>query len=260
MGEAKSRKARFLAANPICCYCGSSPSTEEDHCPARICFREKVGPDGWSFPSCSACNRAISGTEQVVAFYIRALDHTDENYREADIQRLTAGIRNNAPEVFPKLDQSAAEKRRMMADLGIQRTPGVFLSDEPVLPIPAGIDRHFEYFARKLTAALFYRNNGRSLTESHFVMNQWFQTQSGTLADVLETLAPVWNRTLIGSRPNLDFGDQLSIVIGTAHDSDVFTYVAQFGTSLCFWGGAGKPENEEQHPGWKSYRPIKDGI
>ena len=113
LGERGKRLRRFLSAHPLCCYCGADADTE-DHCPARICFRDRIGPEDWSFPSCSACNAAISRTEQVVAFFIRALDHTEDNMRTADLQRLLRGVTNNNPEVLPDFNPSANMKRKML--------------------------------------------------------------------------------------------------------------------------------------------------
>jgi hypothetical protein len=259
LGERASRLRRFLSDHPLCCYCGDAAETE-DHCPARICFREKIGPEGWSFPSCRRCNSAISGTEQVVAFFIRALDHTDENLREADLQRLLRGVQNNHPEVMPDLNPSPNEKRRMMRHLGIERQRGEFLEEVPVLAVPPAVVPHFEYFNRKLAAALFYRQTGQILSGDQIVMSHWFQSQDPSLASVLETLAPAWSHKLQGQRNNLQFGDQLSVILAAASAPTVMSYIVQFGSSLCFWGGAGTPTGEERPENWKAYRPLREGI
>lgn len=259
MGEKLNRVQRFLQEHPRCCYCGDLATTE-DHCPARICFRDKVGPEGWSFPSCRECNAAISRTEQVVAFYIRALDFTDDNIRSADLQRLVRGVKNNNPEVFPDLFPSANEKRKMLECLGISRQSGVFLEDEPVIEVPAALGVHLDFFNRKLAAALFYRQTGQVLNKDHVVMSRWFQSQDPSLFDVIDALSPAWSHKYLGQRPNLNFGDQLSIVLAAGAMPDVFSYIVQFSTSLCFWGGAGIPQDIEIQKTWKPYRPIRDGI
>ena len=258
MGEKNKRRAKFLADHPTCCFCGDAATTE-DHCPARICFRNKEGPEDWSFPACHACNSAISGTEQLVAFYIRALDFTEANIREDDLQRLARGVLNNHPDLFPKLDIPANEKRKMLAHIGVQREPGSFLADEPVMAVPTGLDTHFSFFARKLSAAIYYRATGLTLTENHLTMSRWFQSQDPLLKEVLDTLGPVWSQKMLGRRSNIDFGDQLSIIIASGSAPEVLTYVVQFGTSLCFWGGAGLPNEAQLRDTWKPYRPIKFG-
>ena len=259
MGEKSRRLQRFFAGHPLCCYCGQVAETE-DHCPARICFRDKIGPEDWSFPACRACNSAISGTEQVVAFFIRALDHTDANMRDADLRRLYRGVHNNHPEVLPKLFPSANEKRRMLQHLGITRAPGELLEDVPVMAVPVALGPHLSYFNRKLAAAMFYRQTSQILTNDYVTMGHWFQSQDPSLASVLETLGPAWSHKFQGKRKNLEFGDQLSVIVASASAPAVMSYVVQFGSSLCFWGGAGLPTGEEKTENWTPYRPIHQGI
>ena len=259
MGAKSDRLRRFLADHPACCYCGDIAQTE-DHCPARICFRDRVGPEDWSFPACEACNAAISRTEQAVAFYIRALDFTDENFRDADVQRLLNGVKNNNLEAFPDLFPSANEKRKLLTRLGIKRQRGELLEEEPVVTVPTALGPHMDFFNRKLAAALFYKQTGQILTPRHIVMGRWFQSQDSSLSSVLDTLAPAWSHTFVGRRSNLDFGDQLSVILAAGAMPEVFSYLVQFSTSLCFWGGAGIPRDEKLHNNWKPYRPIKDGV
>ena len=39
-------RERFITAHPRCCFCnGERATTEQDHAPARICFKNKVGPE-----------------------------------------------------------------------------------------------------------------------------------------------------------------------------------------------------------------------
>lgn len=259
MGEKSKRRARFLAEHPVCCYCGSEATTE-DHCPARICFRDRIGPDGWSFPACAACNSAISKTEQVVAFYIRALDFTDENMRTADLQRLLQGVTNNNPDLVPRINAGANEKRRMLAHLGVRRPPGEFLEDVPIMAVPVGAGAHLDFFNRKLSAAIYYRITGEIITPGHLVMSRWMQTQDDTLEEILKTLGPAWTESFQGARTNLDFGDQLSGVVAAGLLPQVLTYVVQFGTSLCFWGGVGLPREDAEEAHWRPYRPMSAGI
>lgn len=256
----KEQKAFFLEQHPTCCFCGDEPSAEPDHCPARICFRGKEGPEDWIFPACISCNRAISGVEQVVAFYIRTLDFTDENYRAEDLARLIQGLKNNQPELFPRVTLSAIEKRKMLRHLGKRAPPGEFLDDVPIMAIPKGIDPYIQYFARKLTAAIFYRLHGRPITKGHSWMCHWFPSYDDSLQDVLGEFDGVWNHLIVGQRSNLDFGDQFAVIAATSRSDDVISFIAQFGTSLCFWCAAGKPGQEQLKEKWEAYRPIKDGI
>lgn len=196
----------------------------------------------------------------MTGFYIRALDFTDQNYREADLAKLMSGVRNNYPALFPVVSPSANEERRMLRHLGQEKPRDMFLEDVPVAAMPVGVEPHFRYFARKLTAAVFYRLQGSPLTSSHFWMCRWFPSYDESLDDVISTFAGKWNHLIVGARANVDFGDQFSVLAATARDDDVTTFIAQFGTSLCFWCSAGKPQREELRSSWESYTPIKEGM
>jgi len=56
MGQARRRRAaldRFLAEDPVCCFCGGSRAAETgDHVPGRAIFLERKWPEGYLFPAC----------------------------------------------------------------------------------------------------------------------------------------------------------------------------------------------------------------
>jgi hypothetical protein len=114
------------------------------------------------------------------------LDHTDENYREADLNRLLKGLKNNHPDLMPRVQLSAIEKRRMLRHVGHRIEPGMFLEDVPIMAMPKGIDPHIQFFARKLTAAVFYKLHGRPVTPEHQWMCRWFPSYDKALDDLLE--------------------------------------------------------------------------
>jgi hypothetical protein len=180
--------------------------------------------------------------------------------RHADLQRLLRGVTNNNPEVLPNFNPRANEKRRMLRHLGMERAPGELLDDVPVIAVPVALGPHLAFFNRKLTAALFYRQTKQIMTRDHVVMGHWFQSQDPSLQSILETLGPAWSEKFSGQRANLEFGDQLSVIIAGSAAPAVFSYIVQFGSSLCFWGGGGVPTGAEVPENWKAYRPIYEGL
>ena len=129
-----------------------------------------------------------------------------------------------------------------------------------MMAMPEGVDRHFQYFARKLTAAIFYKLLGRPVTSDHLWMCRWFPSYGDELQLLLGEFRGTWNHLIVGARGNIDFGDQFSVLAATSQDDDVISFIAQFGTSLCFWCGVGKPTREELIEAWAPYRPIRDGL
>lgn len=161
---------------------------------------------------------------------------------------------------MPRVQLSAIEKRRMLRHVGYRIEPGTFLEDVPIMAMPKGIDPHIQFFARKLTAAVFYKLHGRPVTPEHRWMCRWFPSYDKALDDLLEEFKGMWNHLIVGSRNNIDFGDQFSVIAATSRDDDVVSFIAQFGTSLCFWCGVGKPTREEIKHSWENYRAIKFGM
>ena len=148
----------------------------------------------------------------------------------------------------------------MLNHLGMERPRGELLEDVPVIAVPTALGPHLSFFQRKLSAALFYRQTSQIMTPEHIVMGHWFQSQDPSLHAVLETLAPAWSKKFQGHRTNLEFGDQLSVIVADSSAPAVFSYIVQFGSSLCFWGGGGTPTGNEIPENWQPYRPIREGI
>lgn len=157
MGEKARRRAEFLARHPFCCFCGGfEPATTFDHQPPRALFDRREVPEGFLFPACERCNASSRLDEQVSAF-VSLLNSSESDEALARFRRLRTGIENNQPELLPRVDLSATEKRRTLRRFGIERGPGAFLDDLPIVALPqqavTAMERHF----RKLALALFYR-------------------------------------------------------------------------------------------------------
>lgn len=242
MGEAKrkeDRRAEILREHPVCCYCGGARLAETiDHAPPRICFKGKVGPEGYELPACLACNNDISLSEMVAAFYIRMADDTPENFDDADIQRLISAIANNAPSCLPNPRLSSAEKRRTLRERGLALPAGALLADAPIAGIPDAVQAHMSLFARKMLAALFYRETGRILGDEHRLILQWAQRGSPAAEVSLQCATAWFGRMRTGRRQKADLGTQFAYRFGYHENHGFFGLWMEFG-SLCFFTVAG---------------------
>src|SRR5262245_28261362 len=101
MGDSKSRKKKFFAEHPCCCFCrGSKRATTEDHQPARSLFDGRRWPEGYVFPACKRCN-AVSRRDEAVLAYVSRLNYAEAKLSQEQIrdwQRSLAGIRHNFPQ------------------------------------------------------------------------------------------------------------------------------------------------------------------
>src|SRR4051794_32377937 len=103
MGQAKlnlNRRQAFLAAHPLCAYCGQSATTV-DHCPPRSLFRARHWPETYEFPACESCNRAARLDEQALAVLLRIdmTEHKSDQDR-SEWEKLVRGVRNNQPQLM----------------------------------------------------------------------------------------------------------------------------------------------------------------
>ena len=160
--ERLSRKARFLADHPVCCYCGVAPSAEPDHCPAQVFFVDRVAPDGYEFPSCVPCNRATRNIEQVLACFIAmSLSNSTSNDRLA---RLFKHATNNMPGLKRELRSTFKIPRYTSSKSGLLLASSA--SQEEIFMTRTGpiVSHCIDIYGRKLSLALYYRHVGRPLS------------------------------------------------------------------------------------------------
>ncbi|WP_425999680.1 hypothetical protein [Caulobacter sp. DWR1-3-2b1] len=238
MGEKSRRKAAFLSAHPLCCYCGVAPSKEPDHMPPRVLFKRREAPEGFEFPACVPCNRATRGIEQVVAFYARALDQDDKNLDVDELRKLINGIRNNYPHLMPKVDLSANEKRAALRHRGDAVPPGQFLDDLGIIMLPIEVGPMIDAFAAKLAKALYYREVVKTLPLDFVVYTRWFDFMHKAAGATIQNMSAILPNRKIGSRSNTDIGQQFEYVWGRSDDGLTFGFTAQLGSSIFLVGVA----------------------
>lgn len=243
MSESKQRerrKQRFLAKHSRCCFCGGArASSTVDHVPARICFKNKIGPEGFEFPACETCNSESSLSELVSALYVRMIDADINNLDAKDIVKILGGLDNNARHLIPALETSANEIRRHYRDTGLQRPLGMLLSETPVLHLPLGVNDHISVFAKKLLYAIYFKESGDILDNAHGIILMW--AQIGTPAyDFSRSKAGEWfGEEIVSGRVNTDIGNQFSYRVGYNKTHGFLGLWAEFGQSLGFFCMAG---------------------
>ncbi|MEX7044720.1 hypothetical protein AB2C71_32390, partial [Pseudomonas aeruginosa] len=82
-------------------------------------------------------------------------NHSGEFSRE-QFAKLARGVRNNNPELLPKMELRANLARQHFREKGLTLAPGEAYGDKPIATLPEGNRAAFELFARRLTCALFY--------------------------------------------------------------------------------------------------------
>lgn len=247
MSGEKSKKARLAAlkaSDPVCCHCGVRPTQSLDHAPARICFKGRIGPEGYEVPACEPCNFAVRKTENVIALWIRMADSTPENFSETDLNALIASVKNNAPECLPGIGLSANQKRRALQARGERLGPGETYAEAPVADLPEPVQRHMELFARKMISALFYSETRNFLGKNHGLVLTWFQAGSEA-SEISSQRASLWFGDLIvGKRQNTDIRHQFVYRYGYNPAHGFFGLWMEFGT-LQFFSVAGPKDQIE---------------
>lgn len=241
MSGEKSKKARLAAlkvSDPVCCHCGVRATGSLDHAPARICFKGRIGPEGYEVPACEPCNFAVRKTENVIALWIRMSDRTPENFSETDLDALISSVKNNAPECLPGMGLSANQKRRALQERGQRLEPGETYADAAVADIPAPVQSHMELFARKMISALFYRETRKFLGHNHALVLTWFQAGSPASTLSSQRASEWFGDLIIGKRQNTDIRRQFVYRYGYHPAHGFFGLWMEFGT-LQFFSIAG---------------------
>jgi hypothetical protein len=226
------RKKRFLLAHPYCCFCGGAvQSTSIDHIPPKACFPDGYWPEEFEFPGCEECNQGSKRDDQLTGFYTQLLDFNESNRTPQDAAKMTKlhdAIAQNYPDALPDTATSVPIHQ-----------VGAIITPVPIaisVKRPAAFAQTMETLQRKLTHALYYREAGRPLTQSHSYLSEHYQIQGSdhTMTTFLGGLLP---DETIGSRINIkNYGERFGYKSGYKEEDDLFVYGAQFGKGLIVWG------------------------
>ncbi len=230
------KKQRFLRDHPICCFCGgATPSVTTDHVPNRACFQGRAYPEGFEFPACGRCQVRSRPDEQAFAFLCNLSDRNPDNYDGDQSRRLIHGIRNNQPHLFPRLPESANERRRGLRQLGQALPPGMSLSEVPMVSLSTDYEPIIRRIGAKIGLALYYRHKGIPALETMGITCNWAQAVNMKMMAIFAEVAKDLQFREEGWRPNLDFGDRFSYIWNiedSSNDPDIFAAIVQFGQGM----------------------------
>ena len=236
MGQAGNKKRRFLIEHPICCFCGGGQSaTTIDHVPGRACFKDRQGPEGFEFPACDLCQQVTRKDEMAFATYVKLLGDQD-NYGSEEARKLIRGLSNNLPQALPDHRLTANQKRRATAKSGLTLPPGVAFSDAPIVKIPPAVNVHIARVLQKLVLALWYRHTNSIAPVGQKVWSFWDPGQDGGVAKAAEIWSQMTPEIDVGSRPNIDFGKQMTVRWNFSEELKLFIALGQIGGGMIFFG------------------------
>ena len=184
MADKKRRIDRLKASDPICYFCASRPTETEDHVPSRECFRDRIWPDGFTFPACAICNNGAGRMEQVVALYLH-MANFDATVSNDQLQKLLAGVRNNSREMLPNIQRNANLARKHFREKGIQLPRGGTFGDSPIATLPVAHREAMELFGRRLTCAIYYKEVGHPLPIYYYIASGWIPWLEAQSHDVI---------------------------------------------------------------------------
>lgn len=251
------KKRQFFSEHPLCYFCATGVATTEAHVPSRECFRDRVWPEGDVFPACQRCNNAAGKLEQVVALYMLLANHAEEEPARDQFLRLVKGVRNNNPELAPRVDLGGNAARRHFRDKGIRLAPGMTYAEVPIAELPAGNRAAFELFARRLTCALYYREVGRPLPLDHYIATGWLPFVDPGARDFAENVQGLFPEVRLTNRRNTNIGNQFFYLRGFHPEGTLFGHASQFLKSYFYFGAAVAPELDTGAENWK---PHSDDI
>ena len=255
MGQAAKKRKAFPLTHPACCFCGgSTPATTIDHVPSRACFKRREFPEGFEFPACDKCQNNDRLNEQAFALMCHLSDRNPENYDEKLARKLLIGIANNQPNLVPKKINRPNEIRHGLRRLGLEKKPGVTLSQIPIVSLSPELNPAMRRVGDKIGLALFYRHFGKIATQTYGVCSFWAQVSDRRRIGDFSTVVKELSGLEVGARSNTQLGDRFSYRWSQqeAGEPDIFIAVVKFGLGLviCTMVAAESVWKQDEPAGW----------
>lgn len=239
MGRAAERTRRFLAKNPICCFCGGvAEASTRDHVPSRAFFLNRKWPEGFEFPACSLCNQVTALNEQLAAFLCRVrIDATPSEAQSTELTKLLTGIFNNFPGLLARMQVPEDREREILAQVGFDgngkgpsEMPGILSLDDDRIHEAMG------QFAVKLFCALHYREVGAIVSHSGGIAFRWWSNYEVMRAGVPPEIGSVLNQFGETKRAKTSLGEQFFYRFGVSTSGKMAVYLAVFNESTALIG------------------------
>lgn len=194
------------------------------------------------------------------AMFARVHDINTDNYSTEEMRRCYEGLRNNLPHLLPFTGLSDRDKRKAMRAKGLAKPPNMMVADVPMVGIPAAIGPHIHRYARKLAAALYYREKGKAARLDLLLWTHWAQSVDRLQMEGMLKVAQMAPFRTVGTRINLDFGDRFGYRCDKAEENDLFMAIAQFGQGLVvsMLVAEGLSKQEAEQGGWVKVSAMFD--
>lgn len=191
MGARKTRRADFLARNPLCCFCGGlTQASTEDHIPARALFFRRGWPEGYVFPACGVCNGHSAEDELFMAFLVRVTVRPTTLEESTERQKAIAGIKARHPDFFPNFKKlSRNEFRRRAHEIGGLGQFGIETTSVTMVSMPPLAMEVATRYGQKLGKALHYRHTEEILPNSG---DTWAWVMTNAVIPALEIPAELF--------------------------------------------------------------------
>ncbi|MCA1532089.1 hypothetical protein I6F21_05885 [Bradyrhizobium sp. NBAIM03] len=240
MGDRKRRKQAFLAAHPICCFCGGKrPAETEDHVPARGIFDERRWPDGYNFPACTACNNLTRHDEKIVAMLARIMNANDltTETQNREMRRAMAAVHYAFPEAYKGMRLSANEVRRFLKETGRSIDGYQTLGDFPLISIgQPEFWQALRAFGTKLFCALHYKHAGRIVPVEGVIVIRFFSNVQVIDGKIPNEILSVLGRTPILQRANTSLHEQFDYEYQVTVDKSMSLFLCGFRRSFALLG------------------------
>lgn len=238
MGSGTRYRKKFLAANPICAFCGGvSASTTIEHCPPRAMFQDRQWPEGFEFPSCERCNRDSGEHDLLISVFGRMNPFEDLSNADNSLSGLVHLANKQFPGLLRKMMPSAIEARRKNREHGIVPLPGQTHQEAGALKVTNELNDAVGTLASKLSKGLFYREAQSVFPSNGCLAMNWF-----TNADLYRDgkyIAFDSLKELAGSSPptirsGKHLGDQFEYKFTLASERTAFVLQARFSAAFGF--------------------------
>ena len=233
-----NNRERFLAANPICVFCGGkTPAATVEHCPPRALFQHKHWPEGFHFAACAACNHGTGDQDAIVSMLARMDPDEAMGNSDGRVPGLIKNVGNQFPAMIAKMLPSATEARQKNRELSVKPGPGQTHQDVAPVLIPKEMSLAVETFARKLAKAIYFREVGAIFSNEGTLLLNWFTNaelvKHGKYV-LFDLLKDVPGRAVPLRRGGKYLDEQFQYKLSITSENHVFILQARLGVAFGF--------------------------
>ena len=222
----------------MCIFCGGTVAANTvEHCPPRGMFRDRVWPEGFEFPACTACNGGTANEDLMIAFLARLSGGDQETLSKG------AGLMRDVHRRFPGLLASMFRRttpiqaRTDARRFGLRPKPGQTYQELGIVDIPEAMHESVAVLAGKLTKGIFYQKAGTAFPSEGGILFRWFtnaqRLEHGRIF-VLDALKGIAAMGVPLVRAGKDLKDQFDFLYSVDESGDLHLLQVVFGTTFGF--------------------------